>query len=378
MSFSSSLSAVSSSSSSSAHTPSPLVFSREEGKSVHFYYGRAWHTEASKLEEQLYELYHTCHCVLATSGMNATTLVVQALADEHTHIWIGNELYSETPSQFQFWQRRMWYELTTFDVSDGSSLIHSMEGRTSRPATDIVYVESCSNPSGHIFDFSLITALRRSSNRLIVVVDNTWLSAAICNPLDYGADVVVCSLTKYYSAGTCIAGAVLYRNNDFTNPLREVVKSSGLHVSPLVCSAVGTPLKSLKERVRRSSTTTVEVAQALHDSKQVGQVWHPSLKDHPSYKLATQYFTSTSKGILYPSVLAFTIPLSKKKAEQWMKDTGLDYLTSYGAANTKLDPWPKAMNSLNSTSYTRCRLAVGYESTCEEIMKVLKPALEKL
>ena len=97
------------------------------------------------------------------------------------------------------------------------------------------------------------------SKQLYVIADNTWLSSAIFNPLYHNADIAVTSLTKYYSAGSCICGAILTRNNNLYDHMMVFIKRNGLHVSPLNCQLVSTQIVSLKDRIEKSSATTIKV-----------------------------------------------------------------------------------------------------------------------
>lgn len=194
---------------------------------------------------------------------------------------------------------------------------------------------------------------------LFVVVDNTWLSHIILNPFDYGADIVVTSLTKYYSAGKCIAGAIMARCGIYL----DIVN----HVSPINCQIVLDNIPTMNDRICKSSKITLDVIRSINNIK----IYHPAIKDHPSYKKGTKFF----KNGLYPSVFAFTLPLPKKDTFIWMnKINDIDKQTSFGSNNTKFDTYPKFLTK-NSTL---CRLSIGYEDNPKSIIDKLTKAFKNI
>ena len=148
---------------------------------------------------------HT-RCIVTPSGTSAISISVHSLLLRHPHQSInvvrGSELYSCTPKIFKYLAKIFQINLHTIDVNDSDAILTLFQNLNNQ--INILFVESASNSSGDIFDFTLIKKLRSMSKKLYVVVDNTWLTHIIFNPFDYDADIIVTSLTKYYTASAII------------------------------------------------------------------------------------------------------------------------------------------------------------------------------
>ena len=123
------------------------------------------------------------------------------------------------------------------------------------------------------------------SSQLVVIVDNTWLTDLIFNPFMYDVDVVVTSLTKYYSGGCAIGGAILSRSQ-FDRYFEENIKRNGLHVSPYNARIISENLISLEQRLKQSSQTTLQVLKQLETNPKITTLVHPAIDTHPSHQLA--------------------------------------------------------------------------------------------
>jgi cystathionine beta-lyase/cystathionine gamma-synthase len=332
-----------------------------------FYYNRSSHEEYSKLAQVL-ESKYKAKCTLATSGMNAINNVLQVLLREENenktpiNLVYGNELYCDSPRLFKYLETNL-YTTYSVDVTESKSVI-TLFSEKCKDKINILFVEACTNPSGFIFDFSIIDNLRKLSEKLYVIVDNTWLTSYIFNPLDHGADIVVTSLTKYYGNGSCIAGAILTRDIELQDKLFDYNRITGIHVSPLHCSLILENINSLEQRIDKSSELTFNVVQYL--TKRGLVVTHPCLENHPSNKLALSLFKK------YPSVFTFTVKLSKNKTLKMMQESGINFKTSFGSPDTRFDPWPKQEKGGIS-----CRLAIGHNDTFENVTKLLDSMLSK-
>lgn len=363
-----------------------------EVKTGVYIYNRSTHPPAEQLSLKLAELYGGANtqCLLATSGMNAISTTIQMVihrlggTDDHINLIQSSRVFSPTITTFKYWEEIHNCKRYLFDPADTQErLIGLLDQDSMRDQINIVFVESCSNPEGIVFDMSVLAEWRKLSKQCVVIVDNTWLSSTIFNPLDHGADLVVTSLTKYYSGGSCIAGAILTRNAQFYNALLKLHRVTGIHVSPIHCEHVLEALKTLDERVLRASDTTVELLQLLTqkcpqliDGTVV--VTHPALHSHPSYALSKTYFkcNSVTKEVMYPSVLSFIIPMKLKQAQVWLesKSQEIAYKTSFGARESRLDTFPKRV----SNQTTQCRLSVGADDSPERLFILLYSAFAAL
>lgn len=311
-------------------------------------------------------------CLVVPSGMSAIHVAVsQSLASiigkkKRVNLVYSSELFAATPALLKHLAVHHNANLIKLDIClPNAAIVALFETKALRNNANIFFVESSSNPNGFMPDWSLLPKLRELSSPLLVIVDNTWLSAASFNPFKVGADVVVSSLTKYYSAGSAIAGAVLTREPKFMQDMRRFAKTTGLHVSPSHAEIISQNLSSLVERVAKSSETTVKVVQKLLEQKV--RVTHSSLPTHQSHALTKMYAKSAS------SVFTLMIPGKVddlRKVFATSKD--LEYKTSFGSAESRLDTFPKQVKG-----DVRCRIAVGYKDSADAVIAAVADLLAR-
>ena len=136
-------------------------------------------------------------------------------------------------------------------------------------ADNVLFIESCSNHNSKIFDYNVIPRLRELSKSLIVIIDNTWRTHLIFNLFDYYADIIVMSLTKYYSGGTTIMGACIF--NETTKNIYDIaVKKNcyeGVHISPIIAQHLNIMMNQMETRIVNNSELTIKVLKLLQKSK---------------------------------------------------------------------------------------------------------------
>lgn len=322
--------------------------------------------------------------LIATSGMNALSTVLTVLMNKHLagpfqgnpagpklRVVAGSELYCDTPRLLTALQGI--YPIAVGPRLDATSSPEAILALFDQPhLPHVLLLESCTNPNGHVFDFDLLPQIRKRvhPSPLYVVVDNTWLTHAIFNPFAHpDVDVVVTSLTKYYSAGRCVAGAILCRDLSLYDLLLRHQIVHGIHVSPEYCARILEAMDTLDERVLRGSEATVGLARSLVQKGGM-TLAHPSLPNHPSHALALKFFRKAGGVRLYPSVFSFVLPVDKEGAVAWMNSIdGVCKKTSFGSRHARFDTFPKQIGRKTKDPRTLCRLAVGYESDPESLAK---------
>ena len=332
------------------------------------FYCRSMSAQSIDLAQKL-EKCHSCKnsstkAVICASGMSAISLSLHSILSQHKSEKInlirGDELYCDTPRLTKSLHETYNFTEYLLNVNDTEEINRVFDNL--RSDINILFLESASNPSGDVFDFRMIPALRKKMKKLYVIVDNTWLTHVIFNPFDYDVDMVVLSLTKYYSGSQCICGAIVCKNKYF-NKLFNCVKINGLHVSPIHCEMVSQAMDTIEDRMLKSSETTIKVAQYLAGLKGFS-VRHASLPTDPSSKLSTLLYHKWENSIVYPSVISFMVPMKLNDAVAWMKSSGIKYETSYGCSYSRFDPWPIAIGD----EKTLCRLAIGYDDSYQDIV----------
>jgi cystathionine beta-lyase/cystathionine gamma-synthase len=340
-----------------------LVFSKIDENN--YLYNRKSSTELNTVKKLLitnYKYYNYCN--ITPSGMNAISLTLYNLIMYNImhkiNIIFSSELYCDTPRLITNLKMDFCDNVNTIkmDVLNYHSFISenmvNLQGRV-----NILIVESCSNPSGYVIDYkSINNKLREISKSSYVIVDNTWLTSFSYIPKD--CDFVITSLTKYYSSGQCIAGAILSNNEKIMECIDKYIRVHGLHVSPYHCKLIIDNWKNIENNIKRSSHLTLKVAEYLNN-KGV-DVCYIGLPNHPSYKSGREFK-------YLPSVLTFTINKSKEQAIMWMKSNRhIKFKTSFGSEDTKFDPWPKEISKSKTNPTTMCRLAIGFDDNYDSII----------
>ena len=152
--------------------------------------------------------------------------------------------------------------------------------------TKMIWVETPTNPLLHIIDLGMISKLSKSHG-LLFVVDNTFASPYLQNPLDFGADIVVHSATKYLNGHSdVILGAVIVNDEKLHNTLRGIQVSAGAVPGPQDCFLTLRGIKTLHLRMQRHCENAKAVAMMLRDHPKIKKVQWPGLQDHPGHEIA--------------------------------------------------------------------------------------------
>lgn len=338
-------------------------------------YCRTSYTDLTTLVKKISAL-HGCDekCVVTTSGMQAIYLSLITICIKckwkSFNLFYGDELYCDTPKLFD-----------TFSKSFGNIYLKCInpnnaiqEFENYRNQTNVLFVESCTNPNGLMFDFNQLEDLRKISKNLIVIVDNTWLTNYILNPFIYDVDIVVTSLTKYYSSGRVIAGAVLFRELDYYNVAKLHGMSSGIHISPITVDILNEEIINTEERMISSSLKTIDILDKLKTNNKILKINHP-------------YLNGVELPI-YPSVFTIEMYCTKIKTLNILKsfDQTLKHETSFGCEYSKTDPYPKEISIKihnNKGGYvvkqkTTWRISIGYNDNSEKVYNQLSQIIDLL
>ena len=316
------------------------------------------------------ELASTYKCLTYPSGMSSIHSLVHTVGIKNPSsiFVIGNELFPLTPKAFDLVCSYTKCRTLKVHVLDNKAILDLFQ--THGNLITLFFIESCSNPSGFLFDWSLVPQLRVLSPNCIISVDNTWLSPVLFNPLHHGADVVVDSLTKYFSGSKRIGGSTVTNHLIFSD-LDMHSKLTGLHYCSLTCRAVSINLPSLEARMIRVSAIMEQVLAFLHTQPKVTRIHHPGAKPELNG--------------LYAGVVCFHVRTKRRKRvplliKSFLNDSSFRYETSYGAPYSKIDSHLKYGPS-NDRDYVKRadavegiwpRLAVGYESDPAVIIEILK------
>ena len=243
-------------------------------------YARTVHPTRDALQKNLASLEGAAFGLCFGSGMAATSTIIEALSSGD-HVICGNDLYGGTYRVFTKVFARFGVAFTFVDTTD----LNAVEAAFT-PKTKLVWIETPSNPLLKITDIRAIVTLAHAK-KTKVVVDNTFASPALQNPLRLGADVVVHSTTKYIGGHSdVVGGAILTSDEALHKEYKFLQNAVGAVPGPLDCFLLLRSTKTLALRVERHCQSAMIVAKHLLAHPEVDKVHYPGLPTHPGHETA--------------------------------------------------------------------------------------------
>ena len=218
------------------------------------------------------------------SGMGALSTVFMALTEAGSHVVASRSIYGNTYSLLDRMLRRFGVRTDFVDITDLDAVREAV-----RPDTAVLFTETLSNPAMTVSDLPRLARIAREAGAALVV-DSTFASPAVCRPLEYGADVVVHSATKYIGGHSDTTGGVAVAAPSLIDRIRSARIDLGPCLAPDEAYLLHRGLETLPLRVQRQCETATAFAAALADHPSVERVDHPSLDTHPQAALAAELF----------------------------------------------------------------------------------------
>ncbi len=216
------------------------------------------------------------------SGLGGASTVLDLL-DSGSHVIAMNDLYGGTYRLFERVRRRSaGLDFTFVDLNDTAALKAAL-----KPNTRMIWAETPTNPMLTVVDLAKVGAFARK-HRLIFVVDNTFCSPILQRPLEYGADLVLHSATKYLNGHSDMVGGVVVAGGDkaLAEQMAFLHNSVGAVAGPFDSFLAMRGLKTLHLRMRAHCAGASELAAWLERHPAVARVIYPGLKSHPQHALA--------------------------------------------------------------------------------------------
>ncbi|GAA3324194.1 MULTISPECIES: cystathionine gamma-synthase [Paeniglutamicibacter] len=245
-------------------------------------YGRGGNPTRDALQEQLAALENGTHAYSFSSGLAAEDSLIRALAEPGDHIVLGNDAYGGTYRLISKVLGGWGIGNTPVDMSDHAALKAAIAANK----TKLVWVETPSNPMMRISDIKAIAEITHAAGALLVV-DNTFASPFLQQPLDLGADVVVHSTTKYIGGHSdVVGGAIVVKDPVLAEAIGFIQFAVGAVSGPMDAFLTTRGLKTLGVRMRTHSENAMAVALWLEKRPEVQAVHYPGLPTHPGHELA--------------------------------------------------------------------------------------------
>lgn len=249
-------------------------------KSKGYDYARTNHPNRKALERTVAKLEGGDFAYVFTSGMAAIDSVFRLLRPGD-HAILSQAVYGGV---FRLTTKLLVDFALDFSFVDTSDL-KKLE-QAIKPSTKMIYVETPTNPTMIVTNLRAVSQIARAHN-LRLVVDNTFLSPYLQRPIEFGADAVVHSMTKYLNGHSdCTGGAVVLTHAEDAEKIYFVQRSAGAGLAPMDCFLTSRGVKTLAVRMQRHNANGMVVADFLASQPKVKRVIYPGLPSHPQHELA--------------------------------------------------------------------------------------------
>ena len=247
-------------------------------------YARGGNPTRDSLQELLASLEGGTKAFSFASGLSAEDAVLRAALTPGDHILMGNDVYGGTHRLVNRVFVPWGVSLSTADFSD----LDAVRAAIRPDSTKVLWVETPSNPLMKISDIAALVELGHAAGA-IVVVDNTFASPYLQQPLSFGADVVVHSTTKYIGGHSdVLGGAVIVNDEELAAKVGFLQFGVGAVSGPFDAWLTVRGIKTLAVRMDRHSSNAQAIAESLVGHPAISRVYYPGLPDHPGHELAAR------------------------------------------------------------------------------------------
>lgn len=252
----------------------------ELGKNKGYQYARSHNPTRTALEKCLASLEGARFGVATASGLAAVSIVA-SLLKAGDHVICGEDVYGGVYRLFERVLRKYNIEFTYVNAREPQRISDAV-----RPETKLIWLETPTNPLLRLADLKAVGEIAKKHN-LIYCVDNTFATPYFQRPLEFGADIIVHSTTKYLSGHSdIIGGAVITDREDLYQELQFNTNATGCVPGPFDCFLILRGLKTLHLRLREHQKNALLIAKFLEEHSGVKTVYYPGLPSHPQHELA--------------------------------------------------------------------------------------------
>ncbi len=255
-------------------------FANEEPGNI---YSRFTNPTVRMFQDRLAALEGAEACVATATGMAAVTTTALGLLKAGDHLISARGVFGTVVPLFDQILAKLGIATTWVSLPDLDAWKAAV-----RPNTRLLFVETPSNPVCEVADIAALAAIAKKAGA-ILAVDNAMCSPALQRPIEFGADLVVHSATKYIEGqGRVLAGAVAGRADLVSGPLFSFVRTAGPAISPFNAWVCLKGMETLALRMRAQSQAALEIARWLESHARVERVHYPGLDSHPQRALAAR------------------------------------------------------------------------------------------
>jgi O-succinylhomoserine sulfhydrylase len=248
-------------------------------------------------------------CVATATGMSAILLMIMGLLKSGDHVVCSRSVFGSTINLFAKEFGKFGVETSFVSQTDLGEWRAAV-----KPNTKLFFAETPTNPLLEVCDLRALADMAHGAGALLVV-DNTFCSPALQRPVEYGADIVMHSGTKYLDGqGRVMAGALCGPSRLIKDVFGPVIRTAGMTLAPFNAWVVLKGMETLALRMKAQSENTLAVARWLEQRPEVARVHYPSLASHPQHELAMRQQRGQGGAVLSFDVKGGSSPESAREA----------------------------------------------------------------
>lgn len=343
------------------------TFAQKFGYDTEYQYSRGKNPTREQLAKKISALENGRYTTLYASGIAAETAFFFSLSPGD-HILCCQEVYGGTYRLLEEIMKKFGISADYVDFSTKESIIAGI-----KPNTKYLFVETPSNPSLHIIDLELVSHVSNKTG-IPFVVDGTFAPPCTTRALDYGASVVIQSLSKYVAGhNDVLAGALITNDQTLHDKFYFLFRTMGAILSPDECYRILQNVKTLPMRWNRVCETALAIAEYLTSVPQIKKVFYPGLKTHTGHEIAKKQMKTGFGGLLSFELKDEYHDLIKKFVDAITKNSHIIYAESLASPETILS-YPPLMSHRSLPKDVRLslgisngffRLSVGFEDVSD-------------
>ncbi len=345
----------------------------EVGRDLGFDYTRSSNPTRQVLEENLAAIDSGKYAVSFASGMSAVDSCFKLLSAED-HIVCGDDVYGGVTRLLDNVTANQGIDVSYVDTTNPDAVRKVITSKTR-----MLWIETPTNPLLKVSDLEEMVKIAKE-NDILLGVDSTFATPVFLRPLEYGADIVMHSTTKYLAGHNQIIGGVIVTNHQHVyEKMKYIQKTIGAVSSPFDCWLNLSGLKTLHLRMKRHEESALAIAKFLEGHSKIDRVLYPGLASHPQHAIAKAQMSGFS------GMIAFELTGGTEAGKRLMNHVQLCGLAeSLGSVETMITH-PASMTHVDVPAEDRrkrgltdglVRLSVGIEDV-EDIIADLESALEK-
>jgi len=224
--------------------------------------------------------------VATGTGMAAVFGTFMTFLSKGDHIISASAVFGSTHTILTKYLPKWGIESSYFNMNEPESIAALI-----KPNTKMLYVETPSNPGLDIIDIEFVAKLCKQHS-ILFVVDNCFATPAVQQPIQYGADLVLHSATKFIDGQGRVLGGVVVGKKELVNQLYLFIRNTGPSMSPFNAWVLSKSLETLYIRMDRHAASALQIATTLQNHPQINSVKYPFLETHPQYAIAKKQMSN--------------------------------------------------------------------------------------